>query len=168
MDPIYMIREAATNQLQRLTETFGVPWFKKSILPRVIAMGAEKTYLSRLTTLFVIMTVGPIVDGESNTKEFLPALIRLAKDPVPNVRFNAARAIQKLMPKLDKGYVRVWVSRRLGSVPVVTHVIPACVIVRSLCRLYLPLGGSILAAHASLSPPCILFSWLTSIVCTWV
>jgi hypothetical protein len=33
---------------------FGYAWARKSILPAIVAMGADKAYLKRITTLFAI------------------------------------------------------------------------------------------------------------------
>ena len=57
-DPVYSIREAATVNLRKLTEVFGVQWSRQNILPRVIDMGGNSNYLFRMTTIFAI-TVRP-------------------------------------------------------------------------------------------------------------
>lgn len=53
-DSVFAIREAATNNLKRLTEIFGVEWAKQNLLPRVLAMNNNSNYLYRMTTLFAI------------------------------------------------------------------------------------------------------------------
>lgn len=91
--------------LRKLVEVFGAAWAKKSILPKIVAMGSEKVYLSRLTALFAIASIADLLDTPVATKDALPVVIKLAADPVPNVRFNAARTIQALIPKIDAGLV---------------------------------------------------------------
>jgi len=53
-DTVFSIREAATQNLKKLTEVFGVEWANESIIPKVVAMGQHPNYLYRMTTCFVI------------------------------------------------------------------------------------------------------------------
>jgi serine/threonine-protein phosphatase 2A regulatory subunit A len=59
-DNVFSIREAATINLKKLTEVFGVDWAKQAIVPKVLQMGAHPNYLYRMTTIFAI-TVSIIV-----------------------------------------------------------------------------------------------------------
>lgn len=42
------------------------------------------------------------IGSEVTAKEFLPTLVKLAADPVPNVRFNVAKTFLKIGHALDK------------------------------------------------------------------
>lgn len=53
-DTVFSIREAATQNLKKLTEVFGVEWSKESIIPKVMAMGQHPNYLYRMTTCFAV------------------------------------------------------------------------------------------------------------------
>lgn len=53
-DTVFSIREAATHNLQKLTEVFGVEWASEAIIPRVMQMGNHPNYLYRMTTCFAI------------------------------------------------------------------------------------------------------------------
>ena len=53
-DCVYSIREAATNNLKRLTEVFGVKWAKYAIFPKILTMSQHANYLYRITTLFAL------------------------------------------------------------------------------------------------------------------
>lgn len=53
-DPVYSIREAATKNLRKLTEVFGVDWARSTIIPKVMNMGSQTNYLYRMTTCFAI------------------------------------------------------------------------------------------------------------------
>lgn len=53
-DTVFSIREAATQNLKKLTEVFGMEWANKSIIPKVMAMGQHPNYLYRMTTCFAI------------------------------------------------------------------------------------------------------------------
>lgn len=53
-DTVFSIREAATHNLKKLTEVFGVEWASEAIIPKVMAMGQHPNYLYRMTTCFAI------------------------------------------------------------------------------------------------------------------
>ena len=58
-DTVYSIREAATVNLRKLTEAFGVEWARAAIVPKVVGMAKHPNYLYRMTTVQAI-TVGTI------------------------------------------------------------------------------------------------------------
>lgn len=58
-DTVFSIREAATKNLKKLTEVFGVEWASEAIIPRVMQMGAHTNYLYRMTTCFAITVRRP-------------------------------------------------------------------------------------------------------------
>ena len=51
---VYAIREAATVNVKKLIEKFGVEWASVAVFPKVFAMARDPNYLHRLTTLFSI------------------------------------------------------------------------------------------------------------------
>lgn len=53
-DTVFSIRHAATVNLRKLTEVFGVDWANEAIIPKVMAMGNHPNYLYRMTTCFAI------------------------------------------------------------------------------------------------------------------
>lgn len=53
-DTVFSIREAATINLKKLTDVFGVEWARSTIIPKVLAMGDHTNYLYRMTTIFAI------------------------------------------------------------------------------------------------------------------
>ena len=58
-DTVFSIREAATKNLKKLTEVFGVGWASNAIIPKVIVMGKHPNYLYRMTTCFAITVCTP-------------------------------------------------------------------------------------------------------------
>ena len=63
-DTVFSIREAATHNLKKLTEVFGVEWANEAIIPKVLAMGAHPNYLYRMTTCFAITVRSTVPDIE--------------------------------------------------------------------------------------------------------
>ena len=53
-DTVFSIREAATTNLKKLTEVFGIEWANEAIIPKVMNMGGHPNYLYRMTTCFAI------------------------------------------------------------------------------------------------------------------
>lgn len=95
-DTVFSIREAATINLRKLTEVFGVEWAKQTILPKVLELGKHPNYLYRMTTIFAISTMAPALDRPTIAKTVLPTVSALMADPIPNIRFNVAKALEVL------------------------------------------------------------------------
>src|SRR5690348_4721631 len=90
-DNVYSIREAATNNLKRLTEVFGVEWAQTNIIPKIVAMCSHPNYLFRMTTLFAVGVLSGVVGTEVVKETLLPLLTKMATDAVPNIRFNVCK-----------------------------------------------------------------------------
>lgn len=58
-DTVFSIREAATVNLKKLTDVFGVEWARSTIIPKVLEMGNHPNYLYRMTTIFAITVRAP-------------------------------------------------------------------------------------------------------------
>lgn len=87
-DTVFSIREAATQNLKKLTEVFGVDWANESIIPKVILMGQHPNYLYRMTTCFAISVSSarypPLIEfNEANMRRHspLPSTSRSSKRP---------------------------------------------------------------------------------------
>ncbi len=64
-------------------------------------MSSDTNYLHRMTTLFAVNELVEVCSDEVIKDTMLPVL-KLAKDPIPNVRFNVAKSIAKLGPKMQR------------------------------------------------------------------
>lgn len=109
-DNVFSIREAATVNLKKLTDIFGVSWAQTTILPKIVAMAGHTNYLYRMTTvvcltvsisclLFVELTnlsqtIAPSLSLEVIRDNVLQVLIDLTVDPIPNIRFNVAKSLE--------------------------------------------------------------------------
>lgn len=101
-DCVFSIREAASANLRKLTEVFGVEWAKTMLIPKILTRASHSSYLYRMTTIFTIANIAHAVTPEV-LKDFVEPTIRgLASDPVPNIRFNVAKAYEVLIPILKK------------------------------------------------------------------
>jgi len=104
-DSVYSIREAATLNLKKLTEIFGIEWASSFIIPRVFALHTHPNYLYRMTTLYAIIVLAPVVGKNVNMSSMLPLALRMVDDSVPNIRFNVAKALQALIPLVEPAAV---------------------------------------------------------------
>lgn len=105
-DCVFSIREAATDNLRQLTETFGVEWAQETIIPKVLSMCRHPNYLYRMTTLFAINVLAPVVGNDVIVNTILPVVTEMARDNVANVRFNVAKTLELLTKYItDKGVV---------------------------------------------------------------
>lgn len=96
-DNVYSIREAATLNLKKLAEVFGIEWAKEEIIPHIIVVGANTNYLYRLTVLFAVTVLIPVVDSRTINESIIPFLNNLLNDPIPNIRFNIAKTLKVLV-----------------------------------------------------------------------
>lgn len=96
-DTVYSIREAATLNLRKLAEVFGIEWAKEEIIPHIIVVGANTNYLYRLTVLFAVTVLIPVLDTKTINDSIIPFLNNLMNDPIPNIRFNVAKTFKVLV-----------------------------------------------------------------------
>ncbi|UKZ78227.1 hypothetical protein TrVFT333_005962 [Trichoderma virens FT-333] len=101
-DTVFSIREAATHNLRKLTEVFGVEWASEAIIPKVMTMGNHPNYLYRMTTCFAISTLASVVSIDVISKSILPMLDKMTEDDIPNIRFNVAKTYLVLINALQR------------------------------------------------------------------
>jgi serine/threonine-protein phosphatase 2A regulatory subunit A len=101
-DEVHAIREAACANVKNLAVVFGEEWATTVLIPQIKKMRASTNYLARLTTLGCVSQLSEFLSEKATTEHLLPLATDLAEDPVPNVRFNVANTLQKIMSKLEK------------------------------------------------------------------
>ncbi|ETV93220.1 hypothetical protein H310_12816 [Aphanomyces invadans] len=100
-DVVFSIREAATLNLQRLAQHFGVAWTQNHIVPRIVSMHVNANYLYRMISLHAAKVLAPLLTSDQIQQSILPLVLQLASDPVPNIRFNVAKALETMSGQLD-------------------------------------------------------------------
>ena len=68
-------------------------------------MAQDPNYLHRLTTLFAINVLVEVCTEEVVKTSMLPVVLKLAVDPVANVRFNVAKSLTKISTRMEAGQV---------------------------------------------------------------
>ena len=93
-DTVYSIREAAVNNLKKLTVIFGPEWCRDKIISRLLKFDSQllENFIYRFTLLSALTTLVPVVSHTTVTEQILPFVEHLADDAVPNIRFNVAKS----------------------------------------------------------------------------
>mmetsp|Transcript_48390 Transcript_48390/g.35601 ORF Transcript_48390/g.35601 Transcript_48390/m.35601 type:complete len:102 (-) Transcript_48390:32-337(-) len=63
-----------------------------------MSLHIEQNYLHRLTPLFGMATLAPVLTPDVIRKHFLPVLITLSQDRIANIRLNVAKSLMALLP----------------------------------------------------------------------
>ena len=90
---MYSIRVSAIQNLKELTKILGSQWAERNIIKQLLDLKSEVNYLHRLTTLFGIAELSTVISSDIIKKQFIPVLISMSKDKIPNIRMNVAKTI---------------------------------------------------------------------------
>mmetsp|Transcript_18429 Transcript_18429/g.32649 ORF Transcript_18429/g.32649 Transcript_18429/m.32649 type:complete len:586 (+) Transcript_18429:232-1989(+) len=101
-DTVFSIREAAASNLKNLTETFGEPWAKKNIVPRIVALDKHTNYLCRMTALRAVEVLATLDSTDLLNDKLVDLVFQMTEDKVPNVRFRAAKCLEEIGKYLRK------------------------------------------------------------------
>jgi len=96
-DSVFSVRDAAASTLRKLTEVLGSPWCEANIVPLLQSLLTHKNYLYRISVMLCTGTMAEVVSALFMEKNLVPMVLKLAGDPIPNVRFNSAKTIQVMM-----------------------------------------------------------------------
>lgn len=100
-DDVAMIRSQAAATLAQLAAVFGQEWAAQVAADAVKNLAQEPVYLLRTTALRAAVALSQALSPEAMAADILPTLARLAADKVPNIRFNAAKALGAVHERLD-------------------------------------------------------------------
>jgi len=114
-DHVHDVRLAAADNLCKLCTLFGEEWTKTNVIPKLVEMHKNESYLERLTTLAAINVLSDDIDAEFLQRDVLPIVLEMASDPVPNVRFNVSKALEKLASKLNMAVIEGSIRPTLTS-----------------------------------------------------
>jgi hypothetical protein len=74
-DSVYAIRDAAVNNLKKLTQVFGVAWSSQHVLPKVIALFSHPNYMYRMTTLMAVGAMTEVLGPDITATSLLPLVM---------------------------------------------------------------------------------------------
>lgn len=110
-DPVFAIRDAAVTNLKELTTIFGSSWAEREIVDRLLnnkfeTIDDEKidysNFIIRITCLFAITKLVPVIDYEVIVNKLLPFIDNLVTDAVPNIRFNIAKSFLVIVQRFNE------------------------------------------------------------------
>ena len=97
-DDIASIRQAAAANLRELTALFGTEWAIQHLLPSIVEIRENRSYLRRLTALQACAMMATVMDANAARVEILPLVMDMSADVVPNIRFNVAKELRAMAP----------------------------------------------------------------------
>jgi len=68
------------------TPGYGQPWADETLLPIVLALTEEKSYLMRAVVLQFAIGLAALLSSNALETKLLPAALQMAADRVPNLR----------------------------------------------------------------------------------
>mmetsp|Transcript_9040 Transcript_9040/g.26607 ORF Transcript_9040/g.26607 Transcript_9040/m.26607 type:complete len:597 (-) Transcript_9040:174-1964(-) len=96
VDPVYSVRDAAAAAARRLSEVLGLPWCEAHLMPQLQTLLSHMNYLYRIAALLCAGALAEVACSSFLDRHLVPMVVKMATDPVPNVRFNAAKTIQMM------------------------------------------------------------------------
>lgn len=120
-DTVSSIRKAAANNLRNLTDIFGEAWARAHVVPRVRELQTNAAFSKRMTALYAVQVL--LATGEHScapslaltSEVLLPITLAMAVDPVPNIRFNAAKTLVQIV-KIFKADYAAPLPQEIGPV----------------------------------------------------
>ncbi|KAG5193166.1 protein phosphatase 2A regulatory subunit [Tribonema minus] len=112
-DSVSDVRAGASLGLQQLCRVCGSEWVSERLIPKLLELYQASTfYLHRITILCALKTL--LGDGTSASQALVAEVVQMmltgARDPIPNVRFTAARALQDVAPCLEDAALQAQVK----------------------------------------------------------
>jgi len=95
-DDIASIRNAASQNLQDLTDLFGTSWAMIHIFPSIEEIRHHASYLRRLTAVQACSLMSVKMEPNVVKLDLLRLVLEMSNDNVANIRFNVAKALQQI------------------------------------------------------------------------
>jgi len=111
-DEVFSIRKAASNILNKLALLFGPIWVKEQVFPILTKM-LSSNFSQKMTASFTVQALSEVVDQNLLENEILGFTFDLLKDSIPNVRFNAVKAMEIIAQRVEPRIVETRISPQL-------------------------------------------------------
>ena len=103
-DSVFAIREAVVDSMVKISESpLDKAWLEEVFRAKVTEFSRHERFMIRIQTIHFVSTLKDCASKDMINKCFAEALLRLAEDPVPNIRFNVSKNLEVLYPKLTPG-----------------------------------------------------------------
>lgn len=91
---MFAIRQEVTNSLIKLSEKyFDKAWLEGIYSEKIDEFAKHEKFMMRIMAVHQINKIHSEVTPNFNNSVICPTLLKLAEDPVPNIRFNVSKTI---------------------------------------------------------------------------
>ena len=99
-DRISTIRKATILTLKVISTSQGTSWCERNCLPIINGLSENSSYLMRISFLLGALEIFPLLSAGRQARQ-IELVLKLAKDPVPNIRFLALMILLKIVQSGD-------------------------------------------------------------------
>lgn len=102
MDSVFTIREEALKAMIDISETiFDKSWLEQCVVRKVEEFAKHERFMIRIQSLFMVNKLCERVSSGVLNGPFAEHVVKLASDPVPNIRFNVSKTVELIYKLLD-------------------------------------------------------------------
>ena len=102
-DPVFTIREETANACVALSKSiFDQQWLLSLVDSKVDELSVHERFMIRIQVIHFMSRMEPEVDDKMINTKFTTTLLRMMDDKVPNIRFNSAKAILQIAPRMNQ------------------------------------------------------------------
>jgi len=95
MDPVFSIREEAANALIQISKsTYDREWLSNLVANKVDEFSRHQTFMIRIHSIHLMNSMREHVNPLTVKQKFAATFVKLADDPVPNIRFNVSKSVK--------------------------------------------------------------------------
>lgn len=88
--------------IQLKEKLFDLQWLEDSIERKCQEFQTHEKFGQRIHTIYIINKTASHVSDKFFNESLVPILLKLATDPVPNIKFNVSKAIEVLYERMDE------------------------------------------------------------------
>ena len=102
-DPVFTIREETANACVALSKSvFDQQWLHTLVDSKVEELSVHERFMIRIQVVHFMSRMEPEVDDKMINTKFTTTLLKLMDDKVPNIRFNSAKVILQIAPRMNQ------------------------------------------------------------------
>ena len=102
-DPVFTIREETANACVALSKSvFDQQWLHTLVDSKVDELSVHERFMIRIQVVHFMSRMEPEVDDKMINTKFTTTLLKLMDDKVPNIRFNSAKVILQIAPRMNQ------------------------------------------------------------------
>ena len=80
---------------------FDMQWFEQCMEKKIEEFHTHEKFMIRIHTIFMIQKIYSQVSEKFLNEKICPILVKMADDPVPNIRFNFSKTVESIYKKIN-------------------------------------------------------------------